>query len=165
MKTKDLKLDGFNYKVDEFKATSRLLLQFKFANHSSKFYGNIFTNSRARNDFEELSDEEKTKEIERVNSASQTEIFKFFSTLDPEAGVDLVKSLIIESVSIPPFKAQEDNGLFDKHFKEHFHHLIPLAVEAYKLNYGKFIEELKKKFKPIGSIFPSFSLADMKEEK
>jgi hypothetical protein len=143
MITRDLKLGEYTYKVDEFSATKRMILQFKIAKVFSSFYKNV-SSAKSEQDL-------------------QKKIFEVFEQADPEESAKIIKELIMESVSAPNFK--EDHKLFDKHFLSNYSHMIPLVAECFEVNYGESIQEIKKKFPIIGAIFPKFSSEDTKESE
>ena len=137
MKSKEFKIDNYTYQIEEFFATKRMTLQFKFGGLFAKIYGELLS----------------TEGLEDADI--QTKVFNVIAEIDPLKTSEMVKELVQSAVMIPP--NLEDDVFFDKHFKENYHHLIPLSIEAFNLNYGRSISELKKKLPLIGNVFPRSS--------
>ena len=82
MITRDLKLGEYTYKVDEFSATKRMILQFKIAKVFSSFYKNV-SSAKSEQDL-------------------QKKIFEVFEQADPEESAKIIKELIMETFNLNP---------------------------------------------------------------
>jgi len=135
MNTKTKEIDNINYHLEEFKATKRIVLQFK--------YGKVFAGFM---------------DSMNSNPSIQAGFFDCLSSLDPQETASMLKELVQSTITIPLIK---DDEKFDDHFQKHYEHLIPLAFDCFELNYGKSVIELKKKLVEIGILSPKSSEKDI----
>ena len=97
--------------------------------------------------------------IGNVKDGIDTEInyTKLFTGLleriDPEKGAYLLRDIILSGVQFPVL----DNDRYDEHFGEFYHHQIQLVSEIMKMNFGKSIDEIKKKLEQTGILGLIFS--------
>lgn len=61
----------------------------------------------------------------------------------PAEMADFIKSTIILGLQFPKFPT---TNAYELHFTEHYEHQIPVLKEIWEQNFGKQIEEIKKKF-------------------
>lgn len=57
--------------------------------------------------------------------------------------VEVTKLSLDKGMVIPKFSNDSD---FEAHFSDYYHHIPELMDRIYKLNFGRFEEELKKKY-------------------
>lgn len=74
--------------------------------------------------------------------------------LDPEKGAYLLMDIIMNGLRFPMMDNQED---YDRHFTEYYHHQIDLVSWIMELNFGKTINEIKKKLQTTGILSRIYS--------
>lgn len=64
---------------------------------------------------------------------------------NPAEMADFIKSTIILGLEFPNFQNMEDSA-YESHFTKYYEHQIPVLKEIWEQNFGKQVEEIKKKF-------------------
>lgn len=120
-KTKEFTLDDVNYTIHEILAIPRISIGLK-ASRLFTALGGVLDKSIS----------------EGLMLISQN--------IDTEDTALLFQDLIKHSLRFP--RILDDNA-YNNHFTEYFHHLIPVCAEILAFNFGKTVNDLKKKLPEI----------------
>lgn len=74
--------------------------------------------------------------------------------LEPEKAQRLLTDLLKLGVRFPKFKTDNE---FNLHYSNNYDHQFQLAIDIVELNFGKTVENLKKKFNQTGIFTPKSS--------
>lgn len=82
--------------------------------------------------------------------------------IEPEKGAFLLRDIIMNGLRFPVMKTTDDYDVF---FTENYHHQIDLVTWIMEHNFGKMIEEIKKKLTKTGILSQIFSSLKAETQK
>ncbi len=141
--SKQKTIDGINYELDEMPATKRSIISLELKH--------IMTG---------LS--EGVKDVDSDINYSKS-IAGILDRIEPEKGAYLLRDIIMNGLRFPVMNTIED---YDIHFTKFYDHQIDLVAWIMELNFGKTIDNIKKKLTSTGLFGLIFSrITEGAEEK
>jgi len=125
--TKQKSIDGINYEITEMPATKRSIIALELKQ--------IMTGLSAG--------------VENIDSDINysKSIAGILDRIEPEKGAFLLRDIIMNGLRFPIMSTIED---YDEHFKENYDHQVDLVAWIMELNFGKTIDNIKKKLMTTG---------------
>lgn len=133
-KTEDIGIEGKTYQLIEMPATRRSIIALQLKH--------IMTGAS-----------DGLKDIDGEMDYSKI-ITGILDRIEPEKGANLLRDIIMNGLQFPVIS---DQMTYDEYFGEFYDHQIDLVAAIMKFNFGKSIENVKKKLEKTGLITKIFS--------
>lgn len=140
LKTKDIRIESTNYTLIEIGAYKRSIIALELKHIAAGAKDGI-KNIDSKVDYAQMV----AGILERVT---------------PEKGASLLRTIIIEGLQFPIM----DIDKYDEHFGEFYEHQIDLVAEIMAMNFGKVIDNIKKKLEKTGILTKISSLVEESEQ-